>query len=111
LGAEFAFAAGHFAVVNFMVVSGQMKKTVQNEDFDFGGKRVSLLGGLPHGRSDADGEIAGNSFCARAFRWERQHVRSLVFPAELAVELADRFIGGEEHSDLALEAHGCLRSG
>ena len=24
-----------------------MKKTVQNEDFDFGGKRVSLLGGLP----------------------------------------------------------------
>ena len=37
-GAEQPFAAGHFAVVGFVVMTGEMKQSVKNEDFDLNGE-------------------------------------------------------------------------
>jgi mannose-6-phosphate isomerase-like protein (cupin superfamily) len=35
-GAELALSASHLAGAGFVVVSGEMKQTVKDEDFDFG---------------------------------------------------------------------------
>ena len=94
-----------------MVVSGKMQQAVEDQHFDLGRKRMSLLGCLTEGRGDADGQIAGYAFGAWAFRRERKHVRRFVFAAELPIELADGCVCGEQNGDLALEAHGCLRGG
>jgi hypothetical protein len=45
-GAELALAAGHLAVVYFVVVAGEVEQAVENEDLDFRRERMALLGGL-----------------------------------------------------------------
>jgi hypothetical protein len=52
LGAEFLLAAGHFAVVDFVVVAGEMEQAVKDEDFDFDGEGVALFDGLAAGGGD-----------------------------------------------------------
>jgi hypothetical protein len=111
-GAELAFAAGHLAFVSFVVVAGQVKQAVENEDFDFGHEGMVLLDGLPEGGGNGDGEVAGNFFGGssryRAFSGKREYVCSFVLAAKLAVKLADRRVRGEQHGDLAFKANGGL---
>ena len=109
-GAEQAFAAGHLAFVNFMIVAGKMEQTVKDEDLDFRGERMALFGGLTQSRGHADSEIAGDAVCAEAFCWKREHVGSFVFAPELTIEFADCGIRGEQDCDLAAQAYGGLRS-
>ena len=60
---------------------------------------------------DADGEVAGDFFSADAFGGKREHVGGFVLAAELAVELADGGVGGEQDRDFALETDSGLRFG
>jgi len=84
---------------------------VKDKDFDFRRERVILLDGLLSRRGNGDGQVAGDFFRANAFSWERQHVGGFVFAAKLAVELANRRVGGEQNRDLTLEADGFLSLG
>jgi hypothetical protein len=59
-GAEEALAASHFAVVGLVVVTGEVEEAVEDEDLDFSGEGMALLGGLTAGGGNADGKIAGN---------------------------------------------------
>jgi len=92
-----------------VVVAGEVKQAVQDEDLDLGGERVAVVAGLEAGGVDADGEVAGY-FAAGDFGGrEGEDVRGLVLAAEVAVERADCGVGGEEDADYALEADGLLR--
>jgi hypothetical protein len=62
LVAEFLLAAGHFAVVGFVVVSGEVEQAVEDKDFQLAGEGVALSGGLAEGGFYADGEVAGVFF-------------------------------------------------
>jgi hypothetical protein len=42
--AKEAFAAGHLSDVDLVIVAGEMKQAVEDEDFDFGCKRVTVRG-------------------------------------------------------------------
>jgi len=89
-----------------VVVAGEVEQAVEDEDLQFAGEGVALIGGLAAGGFNADGEVAGQLFCANAFGGERENVGGFVFAAELAVEFADGGIGGEEDGDFAAEADG-----
>ena len=108
--AELLFAAGHFAVVGFVVVAGEMEETMEDEDLQFTGEGVALIGGLAAGGFHADGQIAGHFFLAldEILGGERKHVGGFVFASELAVEAADGGVGGEEYGDVSAEADGLL---
>jgi hypothetical protein len=110
-GAEPALAAGHLAGVGFVVVTGEMEQAVKDEDFDFGRERMTLLAGLAQRGGDADGQVTGDLFSADAFGGKGEHVGGFVLVAELAIEFANRRVGGEQHCDLAFEANGGLRFG
>ena len=57
--AQYAFAASHLAVVDFVVVAGEMQQAVEDQNFDFDGQRVTLFASLAQCSRHADGEIAG----------------------------------------------------
>jgi hypothetical protein len=109
--AEELLAAGHSAAIGFVVVAGQVQEAVQDEDFDFGGKRMALFGSLAERRGYADGHIAGDPLRTQTFRRERQDVRRFVLAPEAAIEFANGRVGGQEHRDLPLEPQGLLRRG
>jgi len=66
LGAEKKFTAGHLASVGFVVMAGEMKEAVEDENFDLRRERVMLLDGLLSSGGDRDSQIANDLFCAYA---------------------------------------------
>src|ERR1019366_10306977 len=60
LGAEFLFAARHFAFVGFVVVTSQMEKAVKHKDLDLDREGMVEFVGLALRSGNADGQIAGN---------------------------------------------------
>jgi hypothetical protein len=110
-GAKQLLTPSHFAVVDLVVVSGQMKQAVENQHLQFTGERVALLGGLSPGRVHADGQVACDFLGSDAFGGKRKHISRFVFAAELAIELADGGVCGKQDGDLAFEADGGLRLG
>jgi hypothetical protein len=113
-GAELEFAAGHFSVVGFVVVSGEVEEAVEDEDFQFAGEGVALIGSLAAGGIDADGDVSRDFFgCIQSlvFGREGEDVSGFVDAAELAVEFLDGLICGEEDVDLAAEMDGGLGFG
>jgi hypothetical protein len=107
-GAELTLAAGHFAIVGFVVLSGQMEKSVEDEDLQLAGEGVALVGGLAAGRVHADGQVAGQFFRPDTLCGKGEHVGGFVFAAELAVEFFDGGIGGQQDVDLAAEPDSLL---
>ena len=116
-----AFAAGHLAGVGFVVVAGEMKQAMEDENFDFDGERMALFDGLrravgtlmarsPAIFSSAPMPSARKSLQRKgALSGKGEHVGGLVFVAELAVEFANGRVGGEQDGDLAAKADGGLR--
>jgi hypothetical protein len=111
LGSQHAFAASHLAVVDLVVVAGEVQQPVQNEDFDFRRERMTLLGCLAERRGHADGKVAGEAFGSQAFSGKRQDVGGLVLTAKTTIESANGFISGEQDCDLSAETHCSLRGG
>ena len=119
LSAELALASSHLAGVRFVVVAGEMKQAVQDEDFDFRRERVALIDGLLARSGNGDSQVASDFFCGyflhgafsgkRAFSRKREHVGGFILVAELAVEFTEVRVGGEQDGDLAAEADGLLR--
>jgi hypothetical protein len=110
LSVKSALAASHAAVVNFVVVAGEMKQTVKNEHLELCTKRMAVLDGLAQGRGNTDCKIACDFvFVLDEVRGgKRQDVRRLVFAAILAVEAADFAVGCEQYADFATQAHNSL---
>ena len=107
-GAELAFAAGHLAVIAFVVVTGEMEQAMENQDLDLGGEGMALLDCLLERGGHGDGQVAGERFGGRSRYWafggKGENVGCLVFAAKLAVEAANGGVGGQQDGDFALEA-------
>jgi hypothetical protein len=103
-------APRHSAAVDFMVVPSQMKQSMQNQYLDFNSERMPLFTGLAQRRWNADGEIAGNPHPRSLGSRKRQHIGRFVDPAKLPIQLANGFIRGEKHRDLAPQTHSGLRT-
>jgi hypothetical protein len=56
--AEGGFAGGHFAVVGFVVLAGEVEEAVEEEDANFVAQGVAVGGGLTGCGFERDGEIA-----------------------------------------------------
>jgi len=67
-----------------------------------------LLDGLAQRGGNRDGQIAGNLFGTNAIGGKGEYVGGFVFVAELAVEFANRRVGGEQDCDFTFEADGGL---
>jgi len=111
LCAEESFAAGHLAGVGFVIVTGEVEQAVEDEDLNFCRERMTLVNGLLERSGDGDGQVAGDFFSANAIGGKGEHVGHLVLIAELAVELADGHVGGEQDGDFAFETDCGLRFG
>jgi hypothetical protein len=107
LRAQSSFTARHLACIRFVIEAREVKQAVEDQDSDFDGKGVALLGSLSARGRHADGEIADNFFAPFSLvpflvleefsGGEREDVGGLVEAAELAVEAANRLIGCEEN--------------
>jgi hypothetical protein len=108
-GAEFFLAASHFAVVDLVVVAGQVEQTVKDKDLQFTGERVALIGSLAAGSVNADGQVAGDFFLVldEILGGERKDVGGFVLAAELAIELLDGGVCGQHNVDFAAQTD-CL---
>jgi hypothetical protein len=100
-GAEHALAAGHFAIVDFVIVASEMEQAMEDKHLDFRGERMALFRSLTQGSGHADGEVASDSTRAGAFGGKREHVGGFVFAAELAIELANGCVRCKQDGDLA----------
>jgi hypothetical protein len=65
------FLACHFAVVLFVIVSGEMKHRVQRENSDFLSRRVTQLPGITGRNFRGNGDIPGESAHHSRYRGER----------------------------------------
>jgi hypothetical protein len=104
--AEVGFAGGHFAFVGFVVFTGEVEETVEDEDFYFVAESVAVGVGLTRGSIKGDGEIAHVFFCKGGGGREAEDVGGFVFAAEGFVEVAKGLVVGEEDVDFAAEADG-----
>ncbi len=109
LGAEFLFLTRHLSLVSFVVVSGEMKKAVEHQYFDFDSKRMAKLVRLALRRRDTYGKVTGDFEEARSAGGKRKNVCGFILAAELPVEAADLGVGCEKHGDLPAQFRGRLR--
>jgi hypothetical protein len=82
----------HFALIGFVIVTGQMKEAVKHQDAQFSGETVTLFGGLAGGGFDGDDEVAGDYVLGSELllgRGKRQDVGRFVLLAEAPVKGAD----------------------
>jgi len=101
MSAEFLFATRHFSMVGFVIVTGEMEKSVQHQDLDFDTKRMTLLTGLTQRGGDADGQISGDFERAGSTGGKREHIRGFVLAAKLPVQTAYGSVGRQQNSHLA----------
>jgi len=105
--AEVGFASGHLSGVSLVVFTGQVKQTVEEEDFNFDLEGMGEVGGLAGGGVERDGEVAGVLFFERAARegvgGKAEDVGGLIFPTKGAVEALEFGVGGKENVNMAGE--------
>ena len=105
---KFLLTPRHLARVDFVIVAGEMKQPMKDEDLDFNRKRMSALLSLPTRGWNADGKIAGN-LQRPLRRGKRKHVGRFVLAAELPIQSPNSCVGGQQYGHLAAQLHGCLR--
>ena len=99
-GAEVGFARGHLARVGLVVEACEVEEAVEEEDAEFGLKRVTEAGGLSSGGFEGDGEVAGvlvgGGKAGLGRGGEAENVGGHVFSAIGAIETLQLGIGGEQ---------------
>ncbi|HTV65489.1 MAG TPA: hypothetical protein VMD98_07795 [Bryocella sp.] len=89
LTSQRCLACAHFAVVDFVVVAGQVQHSVQNEDLQLG------LGGMTQGMSVGRCNLRRNRDVTGKFadtRGERKNVGGLIFSPMSLVQLPHLFV-------------------
>jgi len=108
--AEIGFASGHLSGVSLVVFTGQVKQTVEEEDFNFDMEGMGEMGGLAGGGVERDGEVAGVLFFERAARegvgGKAEDVGGLILSTEGAIEALEFGVGGKENVNMAGERDG-----
>jgi len=90
-----------------------MEKSVKDQDAKFILQSVVELGCLAYGGVDRDGEVACDVFDLYRTLWvtisrEGENVGCFIFATEVAIELFEALVIGEEDGDLSPEADGAL---
>jgi hypothetical protein len=89
-----------------VVLAGEVKEAVEDEDSYFVAQGVAVGGGLADGGFERDGEVAGVFGGEVCWRGEAEDVGGFVFVSEALVELAEGRVVREEDIDYAAEADG-----
>ena len=103
-GAQQRFLLFHAAVVDFMVIAGQVKHAVQNQYFHLAGRRV------PKAISVGMRDVGANRNVTAFFAREGKYVRRLVLATETPVELLDLPTSGNQDGHVAGDACQLLRA-
>lgn len=116
---QFFFPGSHFAIVGFMVISGEVQQAVQKKNLQFDLESMPELGRLALGGIDGDGKIAGDRWLRgrpavprprpRGEGGKGQYIGSLIDAAKFLIQFADFPVRGEQHRDLARNRYGFSR--
>ena len=90
----FGFEAAHGTAVPFVVVAEEMKKAVEDQDFDFGGDIVAEANGLFKGAIGGDGYFAEFGFAGKT-----EHISRVVVLEESKIETLEFLIVGDEYGE------------
>ena len=110
VGAEIGLPGGHLTTVGLVIKTGEMKQPVEEQDTEFDVEGVLMLGGLPGGSREGDGEVAGmpvaGGKAGDGIGRKAEDVSGFVFAAKGAVKAPEFGVGGKEDGDGAREADG-----
>ena len=93
------FLAFHFPVIAFVIVSGEMKQSVQGKDSDFFAYRMPQSTRIIRSNLRRNRHISSEAL-RQAKRWgKRQHIRWLIFTAETMIQCLQLPATGDQHTD------------
>ena len=85
-----AFLRRHRAIIGFVIVSGQMQHSMQDQHLQLVCRRMAIAFRVFGGNLGGDGDISA------IFTGKREHIRRLIFFAKTAVQPANLAVAGNQ---------------